>query len=284
MAGAARFGWRDLVRVWSSAPAAQRMRRPTDVLLLITSILLLAGLALVAPGPTNADTALVSLLDALPSVVGLLWGLSYTILVLWALALLVLPLAFRRRRRLSLDFFLAAAVAVAGAVIAGGAAGTDLDTTLNAIVWVPDSPVYVAVRVAIATAIIVTASPHVTRPLRYWGRIVVLLGAVASVAFSAAWPIGALAGILVGIGAASVTHLLLGSPQGLLTAEQVDIGLADLGHRRRRRRRGGGPAAGRGAVAGAPVRRPRPAREGVRPRRLGQPVRRLRVGLPDPPR
>ncbi len=56
-----------------------------------------------------------------------------------------------------------------------------------------------------------------------------LLGAVAAVAFGAAWPIGALAGILVGIGAAAVTHLLLGSPQGLLTAEQVDIGLADLG-------------------------------------------------------
>ncbi len=58
MAGAARFGWRDLVRVWSSAPGSQRMRRPTDVLLLITSVLLLAALALIAPGPTNVDTAL----------------------------------------------------------------------------------------------------------------------------------------------------------------------------------------------------------------------------------
>ena len=101
--------------------------------------------------------------------------------------------------------------------------------SLHALGAIPDSQVYVAVRVAVATAIIVAASPHVTRPLRYWGRIVVLLGAVSAVAFSAAWPIGALAGILVGVGAASVTHLLLGSPQGLLTAEQVDIGLADLG-------------------------------------------------------
>jgi uncharacterized membrane protein YbhN (UPF0104 family) len=205
------------------------MRRPTDVLLLVTSILLLAGLSIVAPGPTDADTALVSLLEALPSVVGLLWGLSYTILALWALALLVLPLAFRQRRRLSLDLLLAGTVALAGAVIAGGAAGTAAEDSLHALVAIPDSPVYVAVRVAFATAIIVAASPHVTRPLRYWGRIVVLLGAVAAVAFSAAWPIGALAGILVGVGAASVTHLLLGSPQGLLTAEQVDIGLADLG-------------------------------------------------------
>ena len=100
------------------------MRRPTDVLLLVTSVLLLAALALIAPGPTNADTALASVLDALPSVVGLVWGLSYTILALWALVLLVLPLAFRLRRRLSLDLLLAAAVALAGAVMAGSAAGT----------------------------------------------------------------------------------------------------------------------------------------------------------------
>lgn len=205
------------------------MRRPTDVLLLIASVLLLAGLAIVAPGPTNADQALASVLESLPAVMGLVWGLSYTILTLWAIVLLVLPLAFSRRRRLTLDLALAATVALVGAGIAGAAAGTPAGETLGALVDVPDSPVYVAVRVAVATAIIVTASPHLSRPLRYWGRGVVLLGAVASVASDAAWPIGALAGILVGIGAAAVAHLLLGSPQGLLTAEQVDIGLADLG-------------------------------------------------------
>jgi uncharacterized membrane protein YbhN (UPF0104 family) len=205
------------------------MRRPTDVLLLITSVLLLAALALIAPGPTNVDTALASVLDALPSVVDLLWGLSYTVLTIWALVLLVLPLAFRQRRRLSLDLLLAASVAVVGAIIAGGAAGTANGVTLDALIGVPDSPVYVATRVAVATAIIVTVSPHLSRPLRYWGRVVVLLGAIAAVSFGAAWPIGALAGILIGIGAGALTHLLLGSPQGLLTAEQVDIGLADLG-------------------------------------------------------
>jgi hypothetical protein len=205
------------------------MRRPTDVLLLLTSILLLAGLAIAAPGPTNADAALANVLASLPSVVGLLWGLSYTALTLWAIVLLLLPLGFRRRRRLTLDFLLAGAIALAGAVVAGEAAGTDASVTLDALVGVPDSPVYVAVRLAVTTAVIVTASPHLSRPLRYWGRVLVLLGAVASVAFEAAWPIGALAGILVGIGAAALTHLFLGSPQGLLTAEQVDIGLADLG-------------------------------------------------------
>ena len=205
------------------------MRRPTDVLLVIASVLLLAGLALVAPGPTSADSTLQKVLEALPSVVNLLWGVSYTALALWALLLLGLPLAFRGRRRLTLDLLLAAAIALLGAVIAGSAAGTPADESLASLVGVPESPVYVAVRLAVATAIIVTASPHLTRPLRYWGRVLVLLGAVAAVAFEAAWPIGSLAGILVGIGAGALAHLLLGSPQGLLTAEQVDIGLSDLG-------------------------------------------------------
>ncbi len=229
MAGAARFGWRDQVRVWSSAPGAQRMRRPTDVLLLVVSVLLLAALAVPAPGPTNADSALSAALAALPEVMGLLWGLSYTALALWAIVLLLLPLFFRRRRRLTLDFLLAGAIALGVAIVVGEEAGTEAGVTLDALVGVPDSQVYVAARLAVVTAIVVTASPHLSRPLRYWGRVLVLLGAVAAVAFEAAWPIGALAGILVGIGAAALAHLLLGSPQGLLTAEQVDIGLADLG-------------------------------------------------------
>jgi uncharacterized membrane protein YbhN (UPF0104 family) len=227
--GTARFGWRDIVRVWSSAPGAQRMRRPTDVLLLIASVLLLAALALVAPGPTSVDSAISSLLAALPSVVDLLWGLAYTTLAIWAVVLVLLPLAFSGRRRLTLDLLLAAAIAVGGAVVAGAASGTDPADSLAAVIGVPDSPVYVAARLGMCTAVIVAASPHVSRPLRYWGRIVVTLGAIATIAFNAAAAIGAVAGILVGIGAAALTHLLLGSPQGLLTAEQVDIGLADLG-------------------------------------------------------
>jgi uncharacterized membrane protein YbhN (UPF0104 family) len=205
------------------------MRRPTDVLLLVVSVLLLAALAVPAPGPTNADSALSAALAALPEVMGLLWGLSYTALALWAIVLLLLPLFFRRRRRLTLDFLLAGAIALGVAIVVGEEAGTEAGVTLDALVGVPDSQVYVAARLAVVTAIVVTASPHLSRPLRYWGRVLVLLGAVAAVAFEAAWPIGALAGILVGIGAAALAHLLLGSPQGLLTAEQVDIGLADLG-------------------------------------------------------
>jgi uncharacterized membrane protein YbhN (UPF0104 family) len=206
MADRARFGSRDLVRVWSSAPGAQLLRRPTDVLLLLIAVLLLAALAVPMPGPTQADDAVVGLLDSLPSAVGLLWGVSTTVLTVWSIVLVLLPLAFRGRRRLTPMLLLAVAVAVGGVLITDASA-----------------------RLALTTAAIVTASPYVSRPLRYWGRLLILAGSVSVVGTGEALPIVALAGLLVGIGAAALTHLVLGSPQGLLTDGQVEIALADLG-------------------------------------------------------
>ncbi len=227
--GAARFGWRDLVRVWSSASDGRRLRRPTDVLLLIGSVLLLAVLYVAAPGPTDLDTAISKLIGALPDAINVLLGLCYTALSLWALIVLLLPLGFRGRRRLFWDLVLAAVVALLAAVGVGMASGTDANVSLEGFVTAPTEPVYLAVRLAVATAIIVTASPHLSRPLRYWGRIIIVLGAIATIASGAAWPIGAVAAVVVGLGSAAVAHLLLGSPQGLLTADQVEIALADLG-------------------------------------------------------
>jgi len=227
--GAARFGWVDLVRVWSSAADGRRLRRPTDVLLLAGAVLTLILLGFFAPGPSSVDQALVSLIDAEPTIVSLFWGVSYSAFTLWAVTLLLLPLFFRSRRRLTVDFLLAAALAGLGALAAGAVAGTSTRESIDALVSTPSQPVYVAVRVAVGTAVIVAASPHLTRPLRYWGRTVILLAAVSVAGLGLALPIGALAGLVLGIGAAALTHLILGTPQGLLTEQQVEIALSDLG-------------------------------------------------------
>ena len=226
--GAARFGWHDLVRVWSSAANGRRLRRPTDVLLLVGAVLTLVFLGFFAPGPTSVDQALADLLDAAPDVVNLVWGASYSAFTIWAILLLLLPLAFRARRRLFGDFLLAAVIAALGAWVVGAIAGTSTQDSVDALVSTPSQPVYVAARVAVGTAVIVAASPHVTRPLRYWGRVLVLLAAISAAGLGLAFPIGALAGLIIGIGAAALTHLILGTPQGLLTEEQVEIALSDL--------------------------------------------------------
>jgi len=92
-----------LVRVWSSAAGAPRLRRPTDILLLVGSIVALGLLALAAPGPTGADDALATLLAWLQPVFGWLWSVVYAVMTLWAMGVVLLAAASRGRRRLLVD-------------------------------------------------------------------------------------------------------------------------------------------------------------------------------------
>ena len=218
-----------LVRVWSSAAGAPRLRRPTDILLLVGSIVALGLLALAAPGPTGADDALATLLAWLQPLFGWLWSIVYAVMTLWAFGVVVLAAASRGRRRLLVDQASAAALAFGASLGVSALAGTHPADVVEGLVSSGPPTVYVASRVAVLTAIIVTASPHLARPWRYASRVVIALGALAAIGLNATNLLGAAGAIAVGIAAAAVTHLVLGSPQGRLTDAQVQVALADLG-------------------------------------------------------
>ncbi len=217
------------VRVFSSASDAQRVRRPTDAVILLLVGFGIAFISFAAPGPTGLDTATADLVGELPGLLGGFWEITYDLLLLWPLVLLLIPLIAHGRKRLFLDELLAVALGIASAIAAGLIAGTDPSTSLDGLVNSSSPPIYIATRVAVATAVIVTASPHMVRPVRHLGRWLIALGALASIALGAALPIGVLAGFLIGLGAASVTHLLVGSPGGRLTLKQVARALGELG-------------------------------------------------------
>ncbi len=124
---------------------------------------------------------------------------------------------------------LAAALALGLAILVGAAAGTPASEILRSLLTADPPPVYVASRLAVVTAIVVVASPHIARPLRYTGRLVLALGAVAGVALGVALPTGTLGGLAVGVMAGATAHLILGSPGGRPTPAEVDLALADLG-------------------------------------------------------
>ena len=73
------------------------------------------------------------------------------------------------------------------------------------------------------------ASPHMSRPLRFIGRWIVTVGAIAGIALGVTLPIGMVAGLLIGLGSGAILHLLLGSPAGRLTLDQIATALGDLG-------------------------------------------------------
>ncbi|MGZ4149606.1 MAG: hypothetical protein ACXVQJ_06180, partial [Actinomycetota bacterium] len=217
------------VRVFSSASDAPTARRPTDLLLLVLSILGVGLVSLVAPGPGALGQAIARVVDNLPGLLGWFWNICYDVLLGWAVFLVVAALVAHGRKRLFLSQALACAFSLGFAVLSGGLGGTAWSDSLGAI-WGSQPPaVYPASRLALATAVIVTASPHLSRPLRYLGRWILFLGATASIALGIALSVGVATGLLVGIGSAAIVHLLFGSPGGRLTLEQVDAALRDLG-------------------------------------------------------
>ncbi len=218
-----------LFRSWSSPPDDVRQRRPTDVLLLIASTLVLVGVGFYFHDTTRSSTPPDADPGTIAHIVDWFADFGYALVVGWAIVLVLLPIFSRGRRRLLVDYVAGAALALGIGVVVAGPSSGGWTSTLKEILTATPAPVDVVGPVAIATAVIVIASPHVTRPLRWTGRTVVLLGAVSAVVLDLTETIGGLAAIGVGIAAASIVHLLLGTPSGHSTAEQVADGLDDIG-------------------------------------------------------
>lgn len=220
-----------IFRMFSSSTRAPRQRRPTDVMLLLASLLMVAVTLVNAPGPTAIDLAIAGLLDELSGSLGWFWELSYTVSVLWVAVLLLAPVVRRGQGRLRLlwDYGLALVVSFLIGTGISALGGTSWSGVLDALATADPPPVYAALRLALISAVIVTASPHVTRPFRLVGRGVLGFGALSAIALQVAYPSGVVAGWAVGLAAASFVHLVLGSPGGQLTTEQVAEALLDLG-------------------------------------------------------
>ncbi|MGB7964280.1 MAG: hypothetical protein WCF12_15155, partial [Propionicimonas sp.] len=217
--------------MFSSEANARRHRRPTDALLLVLSAVLILISTAYAPGPSSIDEPILALLSDLSGVLGWLWEMSYALLLVWVVLLLVAPVVRtgQGRLRLLLDYCLALITSLLFSVGVSWAGGTGLEDSVLALVSADPPPVFAAVRLAVATAVIVTAAPHVTRPFRLAGRVVVALGALATLALQLSHLAGVVAGLAVGFASAAVVHLVLGSPGGQLTADQVGEALLDLG-------------------------------------------------------
>jgi uncharacterized membrane protein YbhN (UPF0104 family)/tRNA A-37 threonylcarbamoyl transferase component Bud32 len=199
------------------------------VVLLALAVVTVVALTFPAPGPTSIDSLVTGLVKALPGLVGWFWEVSYDLLIAWTLVLIAFALFAHGRKRLLFDEVFAGALAVGFALIAGWLAGTDWSESFKAVAASGSPPIYLAVRLALATAVVVMASPYMARPFRYVGRSVVGIGAVAGIALGTSLPIGMVAAFAVGIGSAAIVHLLFGSPAGRLTLDQVADALAELG-------------------------------------------------------
>jgi hypothetical protein len=200
-----------------------------DAVLLVVSILVVWLCLIPAPNATQADGAFTDLLQHLPGTASGLWQVTYDLLLAWPVLLILLTIFTHDRKDVLRDMLLALVVASGYISLVAIAMGKDV-TTLLADAFSTQTPSeYFAARLAVAAALIATASPHLTQPLRTVGRWVLFLGSLSCIVLGVSVGIGTLAGFLTGLAGAATVHLVFGSSGGRLALEEVAEALANMG-------------------------------------------------------
>ncbi|MFZ0013512.1 MAG: flippase-like domain-containing protein [Acidimicrobiia bacterium] len=91
------------------------------------------------------------------------------------------------------------------------------------------TPRFPVTRVAVVTGLLLVVAPYVTRPLRRFGWIAILITAVAAIGLGYGSPIHAIGSFGIGLVAAGTIRLVFGSPRGYPAPDMVSQGLARLG-------------------------------------------------------
>ena len=211
-----------------AAPSGQaRTRRATDVVLLVPALLGLAIAVAVYP-PSALELALLRFLSAIPNWLDPVWSFLADLVWLWALVLGATALVSRRL------FVVGQAIAglVVGVVVGVIAARIAVDSwpdVTDAFFGTSRAPEFPDVRVAASVAVITTISPHLIRPLRTFGRWVLILGVVGAAIAGTGTPGGVLAAVLIGVIAAATVNLLFGTSAGRPGLDTVAAALTQLG-------------------------------------------------------
>ena len=216
------------VRLFSSVSEAERVRRPTDYALLVLGAALLGLSALASSTVEDTESATASFVASFPHLFDGVWALAADLVVVWSVVLVVMAAVANARRGLVRDLVLSAALAALIAVVAHRLV-EDRWPSLRELLGNGDPITYPAARLAIAVAVIVTAAPHLSRPLRYVGRWVVALGTIGTVFTQEATVGGTLAALILGSMTAAAVHLLYGSPGGRPSLTEVTAAVQELG-------------------------------------------------------
>jgi len=200
-----------------------------DIALLLFGAFLVLITALRADQLGWLDGLVSDLVDDIPSWLDGILSITYLVGGLYALALLLM-VAVQGRKRIGLLRALVLSGLVAGLVV----------TILTR--WVSGQwpelfpefadeadPIFTLLRVGIVTAIIMTAAPHVVRPLRRLGWLIILMEAFAGTALLLGLLSDTLGAIGIGMASAGFVLVVFGSPRGYPRRSVVLAGLDTLG-------------------------------------------------------
>lgn len=215
------------VRLFAVIGDQPRARRATDVLLLATSMIGILLIGLIAVPEPGFSRAVTEFMGALPDALTGAWQLLADLPILWGLIVLVAAFALGHST-IGRDMLLALVVGAAmWLVISRVVNGSWPDLS---VLWsdAAPPPAFPAGRLALPTALIITASPHLVRPARRLGYLVIGVGSASAVALQASTTLGVVAALFSAAAAAAIVHLVVGSSAGRPSLDDVRFALDDM--------------------------------------------------------
>lgn len=196
--------------------------------MLFLAVAVTAGLVLgaVAVPPSGFETALVGVIDEVPSGLGVLWRLGVAALILWVVAI-VATAVLRRRGEVLVDALATSLVAIGVAMVAVRWLDGVWPSVSQVVTGGSNGTVPLAA-LSLGAGVSFAASPHLSLPFRRFGRWCVWSAAASVVLLGSTTPSGALLSLLTAIAAASAVHLALGSQVGRPSPEEVVAALEAL--------------------------------------------------------
>ncbi len=206
-----------------------RARRPVDVVTLTIGILLVLLTAYEVAQIAWIQSFISDLIADLPSWLSGMLEVTYALAGLYAVLLVVLALVAGSSERATLrDLLLAAALALLAGVVLSWLVSGELPILFPEFRDDPTAQ-YPIIRIALVTAVLITAAPHLVRPMRRLGWLIGFAVFVAGVALRLGGTGDALGALGLGVAAAGVVLITFGSPRGYPDPATVKQGVEQLG-------------------------------------------------------
>ena len=213
-----------------SSAGQPRVRRPRDIITALVGLVLIVWTLFAIDNTPGWDQSLADLIAAAPGWVVGLFRMGYLLSLVYALVVFGgLVFGGNETRGALRDFLVVAVFTFLLAVLLSFLVNGAWPYVLPEIDLEDPVPRFPVVRVALVTAILVAAAPHLTRPLRRFGWFAIFVTAVAAIALSYGSPIHAVGSFGIGLFAAGVYLVIVGSPRGYPDPRAVSTALEVLG-------------------------------------------------------
>jgi uncharacterized membrane protein YbhN (UPF0104 family) len=213
--------------VFASAGDEERRRRSADVLTLVTASLVVLAAALESRDPTEFGDSVTRLLTSLPDWVDTLLAGVFALSAVYVFVLIVVTLVARDRPGLVRELLVAAAATILLATLLSRVVEGSWPSFQGA--FDGGGPRFPVLRVALVTSVVMTASPHVVRPMRRLGYAAIALSGAAAIALEFGATADVVGAFGMGLGIAALVHIAWGSPAGAPSLFRVRSELRRLG-------------------------------------------------------